>query len=90
MNNIQIKARELVSSFTEPVDRLHKYPMCFDTAKQCALIAVDELIKYHESLFDKGFKEVHIALSSPIKTYNDILNPLLKELRELKEEIEKL
>ena len=55
-----------------------------------ALLVIDEKIKYHESLFDKGFKDVHIALSSPIKTYNDILNPLLKELHKLKEEITKL
>ena len=27
-------------------DGLNKYPMCHDTAKQCALIAVDEVIKY--------------------------------------------
>jgi hypothetical protein len=59
-------------------------------AKQCALIAVDEVIKYHESLYNKGFKDVHIALSSPIKTYNDILNPLLKYWEEVKQEIEKL
>ena len=53
--------------------------------KTVALLVIDKKIKYHESLFDKGFKDVHIALSSPIKTYNDILNPLLKELHKLKE-----
>jgi hypothetical protein len=46
-------------------------------------------IKYHESLFDKGFKDVHIVLSSR-KTYNEILNPLLKHLIEVRKEIEKL
>jgi hypothetical protein len=39
------KAKELFDKFMKPVDGLHKYPMCFDTAKQCALIAVDEIIK---------------------------------------------
>ena len=39
------KAKELFDKFMKPVDGLHKYPMCFDTAKQCALIAVDELIE---------------------------------------------
>ena len=58
--------------------------------KKCSLIAVDEIIEYHNSLFDKGFKDVHIAISSPIKTYIDILNPLLKYWREVKQEIEKL
>lgn len=58
--------------------------------KQTALIAVEEIIKYHESLFEKGFKDVHIAISSPIKTYNDILNPLLKYWNEVKKELNKL
>jgi hypothetical protein len=38
------KAKELFDKFMKPIDGLHKYPMCFDTAKQCALIAVDEVI----------------------------------------------
>ena len=38
------KAYELVNKFLKPIDGLHKYPMCFDTAKQCALIAVDEIL----------------------------------------------
>jgi len=59
-------------------------------SKKCALYAIDLKIKYHESLFDKGFKDVHIAMSSPIKTYNQILNPLLKHLLEVKKEIEQL
>jgi hypothetical protein len=37
------KAEELFYKFMNPVDKLHKYPMCFDTAKQCALIAVEEI-----------------------------------------------
>jgi hypothetical protein len=39
------KAKELFDKFMKPIDGLHKYPMCFDTAKQCALIAVDEILK---------------------------------------------
>jgi len=39
------KAKELFDKFMKPVDGLHKYPMCFDTSKQCALIAVDEVIE---------------------------------------------
>ena len=61
-----------------------------DLSKSYAILFIDEKIKYHESLFDKGFKDVHIALSSPIKTYLDIMNPLLKHLIEVREELKKL
>ena len=40
----QEKAKELVDKFLKPVDTWHNYPMCFDTAKQCALISVDEIL----------------------------------------------
>ena len=39
------KSEQLVNDFMKPIDGLHKYPMCYDTAKQCALIAVDEILK---------------------------------------------
>ncbi len=39
------KAFELFDKYMQPIDELHKYPMCFATAKQCALIAVDEVIE---------------------------------------------
>ncbi len=58
-----------------------------DHAIKCALIDVQNTIDYHESLFDNGFEDVHIALSSPVKTYIDILNPLLKWLQQVKTEI---
>lgn len=38
------KAKELFYKFMMPIDGLHKYPMCHDTAKQCALIAVEEVL----------------------------------------------
>jgi hypothetical protein len=44
------KAEELFDKFMKPIDELHKYPMCFSTAKQCALIAVDELEKQEAKL----------------------------------------
>jgi len=40
------KANELHTKMVLVKDGLHEYTMCFDTAKQCALIAVDEIIKY--------------------------------------------
>jgi hypothetical protein len=40
------KANELVEKFMKPIDELHKYPMCFSTAKQCALITCNEVLGY--------------------------------------------
>lgn len=49
------KAKELFTRFMKPVDPLNKYPMCFDTTKQCALIAVDEVISIkREFLYDEN------------------------------------
>jgi hypothetical protein len=50
------KALELFDKFMKPVDSLHKYPMCFDTAKQCALIAVDLILS--EFYADDFYTEV--------------------------------
>lgn len=38
------KAKHLHEKFMTPVDTLHNYPMCYDTSKQCALLAVNEII----------------------------------------------
>ena len=38
------KADKIFSEMYKAKDPLNSYPMCFDTAKQCALIAVDEII----------------------------------------------
>jgi hypothetical protein len=84
------KAKELVEKFKNDLFKQRGVTIYTEDAILCALIAVDGLIKYHESLYNEGFKDVHIALSSPIKTYNDILNPLLKYWKEVKQEIEKL
>ena len=40
------KAIELVSEMYLVYDPIRKYPECFDTAKQCALIAVNEILGY--------------------------------------------
>lgn len=37
------KAKEIFETFYKVKDPLNKYPMCFDTAKECALICVDEI-----------------------------------------------
>tara|TARA_R110000822_G_scaffold301842_1_gene425878 strand:- start:443 stop:640 length:198 start_codon:yes stop_codon:yes gene_type:complete len=55
----QKKAKELVDKFLKPVDTWHNYPMCFDTAKQCALIAVDEVLENsHTNVFTNYWQEV--------------------------------
>lgn len=38
------KAKELFDKMYLVDDPMGNYPMCFDTAKQCALIAVDEIL----------------------------------------------
>ena len=40
------KAKELFDKMYMVDDPMGNYPMCFDTAKQCALIAVDEIINH--------------------------------------------
>lgn len=50
MNSPIEKANQLFDKFMKPIDGWHKYPMCFDTAKQCAIIAVDEIIKETDTL----------------------------------------
>lgn len=39
------KAKEIFDKMYYIDDPMGNYPMCFDTAKQCALIAVDEMLK---------------------------------------------
>ena len=42
------KAHEIFEKMFNAEDPMGNYPMCFDTAKQCALIAVDEVLKLHK------------------------------------------
>jgi len=39
------KAKQLFEQMFNVSDKLNKYPMCFDTAKACALICVSEILK---------------------------------------------
>ena len=58
------KAGELIHKFAKPIDTMHKYPMCYETSKQCALIAVDEILDAtiyyfnNDDLFVEYWKEV--------------------------------
>jgi hypothetical protein len=38
------KAIYLLDKFIKPIIHLHKYPLCLESAKECALIAVDECL----------------------------------------------
>ena len=44
MRDTEIEARALILEFMHPIDGLHKYPMCFDTARQCVLIHIHKTI----------------------------------------------
>jgi len=55
------------------------------SAKKQALISVDEKIKLIKELLDKS-TEIYQSLSTPKKLCTDILNPILKELEEVKQE----
>jgi hypothetical protein len=72
------KAQELFDRFNQP-DRTN-YPYVHN-AQQCALIAVDELIKYHDDLMDVVRYELpsNIVAVIPYKYWDDV-----------KQEIEKL
>ena len=52
MNSPKEKAKQLFDKFMRPIDGWHKYPMCFDTSKQCAIIAVEEIIKETDTYYD--------------------------------------
>jgi hypothetical protein len=45
------KAKELFNKMHNADNVNDNYPMCFDTAKQCALIAVDEMLDFRNGLY---------------------------------------
>ena len=45
------KAIELFNKMYHVDDPMGNYPMCFDTAKQCALIAINEMIDFRNALY---------------------------------------
>jgi hypothetical protein len=64
------KSKELFDKFMKPVDGLHKYPMCFDTAKQCALIAVNLLMEEAYRQHDyEGFISYWKEVKQEIENY---------------------
>lgn len=75
---LQERAKLLVETFMLPIDAYHKYPMCFDTAKQCALICVD------------NERDLIINLVSANELSTVLGTHLIDELNNMKEEIEML
>ena len=76
------KAIELYNKFLNPSGDTYLYGMLeHESAKECALIAVDELIKYHDDLMDVVRYELpsYIVAILPYKYWDEV-----------KQEIEKL
>jgi hypothetical protein len=53
----QDKAKEIFDRMYQVDDIMGNYPMCFDTAKQCALIAVDEVLSIKKEIWDDFHRE---------------------------------
>lgn len=73
----QEKAKELVHKMYMLDDPNGNYPMCFDIAKECALVAVDEMIlvlPFTDSNASLNYYSIHLK----------------KYLEQVKHEIEKL
>jgi hypothetical protein len=70
------KAEELLNKINAVTDEWGNYPMCFDTSKQCALIAVDEILNFDI----KAKNESQFVIEKRIEDY----------WQEVKQEIEKL
>ena len=75
------EAKQIFNEMYRVVDDLGNYPMCYDTAKQCAIIAVEKMIIQNDELYVYSFgSKFIIAYYTIRKSY----------LFELKQEMEKL
>ena len=72
------KAKELFNKMFNVDDPMGSYPMCYETAKQCALIAVDEIIK----TLNNDIQDINVV--------GNVLLDLIDYWREVKQEIEQL
>jgi hypothetical protein len=70
----QEKAEQLIDKFLKPIIHLHQYPICLESAIECALIAVNEIINSNPH-------------SNPMNTYGF---STMAYWLEVKHEIEKL
>ncbi len=67
------KAKELVDKMYMLDDPNGNYPMCFDIAKECALVAVEEVRFFHERLF----------YATEGSLFDDYLNKVKHEIEKL-------
>lgn len=76
------KAKELFDKMYMVEDPMVNYPMCFDTAKQCAMISVYEIIKLNinDRAFISDDKENNTIVYS---TYNEYWSEVLIEISKL-------
>lgn len=82
------KAKELVDKYIFYVES-YSSDQQEDYAKQCALICVEREIELIKKIIDESIN-IHQSLSTHKKLCVDILNPILKEYRELIKEIVKI
>jgi hypothetical protein len=60
----QEKAEQLIDKFLKPIIHLHQYPLCLESAIECALIAVDECL--------------HTCVESMVYYWNEVKNEIEK------------
>ena len=67
------KAEKLFNQMYIVEDPMGKYPMCFDTAKQCALVVVEEILRVKNNFLqtleqEYYWEEVHREIKNYKKT----------------------
>ena len=72
------KAQEIFNKMYQVDDIMGNYPMCFDTAKQCALIAVDEILNI-SCLRDLDYKIYFNENREFISYWQEVKNELNKQ-----------
>ena len=53
------KAKELLDKMYMVEDHMGKYPMCFNTAKECALIAAEEIIDVISTVYEHDWNVLY-------------------------------
>jgi hypothetical protein len=67
--NAKEKAKEIFNKMYQVDDIMGNYPMCFDTAKKCALIAVEDIISI-------GWNLPHYDNNTGVKYWEDVKSEL--------------
>jgi len=76
----QIKARHLISRFSNEVMDPYSEPKSFDEDKQCAIIAVDEI-----------YRDLQVVIRSTGNSHQlRLIKYMIKYYKKVKEELEKI